>query len=95
MFGFTLRANVFLVVIQPRRFVAQNGKEIEGLGCLLGICPEFVRNSEFARSSLGKRPGPAMRGTLQPKDRVLGQDILEISGTHGRISLVKGYTLSW
>ena len=64
MVSFTPRENVFLVV------VAQNDKEIGGLGCLLGIRPEFARNllgvrSEFARNSLGKQPGPAMRGTLQ------------------------------
>ena len=41
---------MFLVVSQPRRFIAQNDKEIEGLGCLLGICPEFVC-SEFARKT--------------------------------------------
>ena len=75
MVGFTPRANVFLVVSQPRRFVVQNDKEIERVGCLLGICPEFARNcpefarnSEFARNLLGIRsengPGPAMRGTL-------------------------------
>ena len=39
---------------------------------LPGICSEFAGirlklgvRSEFARNSLGKRPGPAMRGTLQ------------------------------
>ena len=47
---------MFLVVCQPRRFVAQNDKEIEGLGWLPGICSEFarnLRNSEFARKLLG------------------------------------------
>ena len=72
MVGFTPRAGAFPVVGQPRRFVAQNDKEIEGLGCLLGACPEFAWNLHGTRSSLGicseftrKRPGPAMRGTLQ------------------------------
>ena len=53
---------MFLVVSQPRRFVTQKNKEIEGLRCLLGICPEFARNlpgiarnSEFARNLLGIR----------------------------------------
>ena len=75
MVGFTPRANIFLAVSQRRRFAAQNDKEIEGLGRLFGICSEFARNlpgicselgvrSEFARKSLRKRPGPAMRGTL-------------------------------
>ena len=50
------------VVSQP---IAQNDKEIEGLGCLLGICPELARNS------LGKRLGPAMRGTLHPLETTL------------------------
>ena len=59
-----------LLSAKKRRFAAQNHKETEGLGCLLGICPEFARNlpgicSEFARNSLGKRPRPAMRETLQ------------------------------
>ena len=58
---------MFLVVRQePRRFVAQSDKEIEGLGCLQlarklhGICSEL---GVLARNSLGKRPGPAVRGT--------------------------------
>ena len=29
------------------------------------ICSELGARSEFARNSLGKRPGPAMRGPLQ------------------------------
>ena len=53
MFGFTLRANVFLVVSQPRRFVAQNGKEIEGMFAqnLPGNCSELGVCSEFARKT--------------------------------------------
>ena len=39
----------------------------------LGIRPEFVRNSEFARNLLGKQPGPAMRGTLQPREKLMNQ----------------------
>ena len=49
------RASVFLVVSQPRRFVAQNDKEIEVLGCLLGVRSEFARNLEFAQNLLGIR----------------------------------------
>ena len=32
MVGLTPGANLFLVVSQPRRFIADNDKEIEGLG---------------------------------------------------------------
>ena len=53
MVGFSPGADVFSVASQPRRFVAQVDKEIEGLGCLLGICPEFAWNSEFTRKSSG------------------------------------------
>ena len=53
MVGFTPRASAFLLVSQPRRFVAQNDKEIEGLGCLPGICSEFARNSLGIRNLLG------------------------------------------
>ena len=75
--GFAPRASAFPAVGQPRRFVAENHKEIEGLGCLLRLCPgAFTRNlpgicselgvrSEFARNALRKRPRPAMRGNLQ------------------------------
>ena len=71
MVSFTPRADVFVLVSKSRRFVAQNDKEIEGLGCLPGICSEFAWNllgirSEFVRNSFGKRLGPAMHGTLQP-----------------------------
>ena len=40
----------------------------KGLGCFPGVCPEFRSDFalEFARNSLGKRSGPAMRGTLHP-----------------------------
>ena len=55
MVGFTPRAIVFLVVSQQRRFAAQNDKETEGLGCLLGICPEFARNLPGVCSELGVR----------------------------------------
>ena len=93
MVGFTPRANVFLVVSQPRRFVAQNDREIEGLGCLLGICPEFAPNlpgicglrSEFARNSLRKRLGPAMRGTLHPSVLTPG-DIAQLKLQHFTIA---------
>ena len=91
MVGSTTRANVFLVLSQPRRLIAQNGKEIEGLGCLLGICPEFARNLpgicselrvrlEFAQNSLGKRPGSAMRGTLQAQPLVLSLKYCRTNG---------------
>ena len=64
---------VFLVVSQPRRFFAQNDEGIEGFGMLagnlLGMCLEFAQISEFARNPIGKRSGPAMRGTLQDKMR--------------------------
>ena len=53
MVGFTPRANIFLAVSKKRSFAGQNDKEIEGLGRLLGICPEFARNSELARNLLG------------------------------------------
>ena len=49
-------------VSQPRRFVAQNDKEIEGLDAcsefarnLLGVCLEFAWNLDFARNLLGIR----------------------------------------
>ena len=44
-------------------FESCKGKKVSQ--CLLGICREFARKSELARNSLGKRPGPAMRGSLQ------------------------------
>ena len=63
-------ANVFLVVSQLRRFVAQNEKGIEGFGMfarnLPGMHPEIC--SEFGICSdlpAKRKPGPAMRGTLQ------------------------------
>ena len=37
---------------------------------LPGICPELRVRSEFARSSLEKRPRPAMRGTLHVDPRI-------------------------
>ena len=52
------------MVGQKRRFAAQSDKEIEGLGCLLGICPEFARNLLGTRSSLGIR---SENGPDQPR----------------------------
>ena len=41
-------------------FFCQKKQGLEGQGC-----SELGVRSELARNSLGKRPGPAMRGTLQ------------------------------
>ena len=59
--GFALRASVSA---NQGDSLHRMTRKIEGLGCLLGfarILPEFARNS------LGKRPGPAMRRTLHSR----------------------------